>query len=166
MQHHHNLFTSEVVLVLTHSEATVEMRALSRDDYAAVCCLEQGHHAHPWSVNHLADSLENHCCVGLWHDSLLVAHAVLSFVAGEAELLLFVLHKEWRKKGVASAFLRAIMAGAAGAAASMFLEVRRSNQAAIYLYEACGFNEIGVRPAYYPASKGREDALIYAAELR
>jgi ribosomal-protein-alanine N-acetyltransferase len=43
--------------------------------------------------------------------------------------------------------------------------VRPSNSAAIALYDAEGFNEIGRRPRYYPARNGREDALVMALEL-
>jgi len=43
--------------------------------------------------------------------------------------------------------------------------VRPSNTAAVTLYEKMNFVEVGVRPAYYPAKKGREDALILALEL-
>jgi ribosomal-protein-alanine N-acetyltransferase len=44
----------------------------------------------------------------------------------------------------------------------MFLEVRPSNPNAIKLYQSLGFNEIGRRKDYYPARKGREDALVMA----
>ena len=47
----------------------------------------------------------------------------------------------------------------------IFLEVRPSNPAAIALYHDEGFNEIGRRPNYYPAKKGREDAIVMAREL-
>ena len=48
----------------------------------------------------------------------------------------------------------------------LFLEVRPSNPHAIALYESEGFNEIGKRPNYYPAAKGREDGLVMAIELQ
>jgi hypothetical protein len=40
--------------------------------------------------------------------------------------------------------------------------VRPTNRAALGLYEAMGFNEVGVRRGYYPGRDGREDALILA----
>ena len=43
--------------------------------------------------------------------------------------------------------------------------MRPSNGAALALYRKLGFNEIGVRPDYYPAADGREDALILAHSL-
>jgi ribosomal-protein-alanine N-acetyltransferase len=45
------------------------------------------------------------------------------------------------------------------------LEVRPTNEAAIALYTRMGFNEVGVRCAYYPGHKGKEDALILARSL-
>jgi ribosomal-protein-alanine N-acetyltransferase len=33
------------------------------------------------------------------------------------------------------------------------------------MYERAGFNEIGRRPGYYPARRGREDAIVMAMEL-
>ena len=42
--------------------------------------------------------------------------------------------------------------------ASLYLEVRTSNQAAIDLYEASGFKEVGRREGYYEAP--REDAVL------
>ena len=47
----------------------------------------------------------------------------------------------------------------------VFLEVRPSNPHAIALYHDEGFNEIGRRPNYYTAKKGREDAIVMAREL-
>jgi ribosomal-protein-alanine N-acetyltransferase len=48
----------------------------------------------------------------------------------------------------------------------VFLEVRPSNQRALQLYHSAGFEQIGMRPAYYQAEHGREDAVILAAALR
>ena len=49
---------------------------------------------------------------------------------------------------------------------TLFLEVRASNTQAIALYDALYFNEVGVRPNYYPNKNGRrEDALIMAKPL-
>ena len=47
----------------------------------------------------------------------------------------------------------------------VYLEVRPTNARAILLYDSMGFNEFGRRPNYYPAKKGREDALVMAIEL-
>jgi ribosomal-protein-alanine N-acetyltransferase len=43
--------------------------------------------------------------------------------------------------------------------------VRRSNRAAIALYQELGFECVGQRRGYYQAHDGREDALVYRLEL-
>jgi len=48
---------------------------------------------------------------------------------------------------------------------TLFLEVRISNWAAYCLYISMGFNEIGLRPGYYPTKDGREDAMVLALSL-
>ena len=47
----------------------------------------------------------------------------------------------------------------------VFLEVRPSNERAIALYTSMGFKEVGVRPGYYPAEGGREDAIVLSIEF-
>ena len=49
----------------------------------------------------------------------------------------------------------------------LLLEVRPSNIAAMKLYFAEGFDQVGIRHAYYPAEEGsREDAVIMARSLK
>lgn len=65
----------------------------------------------------------------------------------------------WRRRGLASALLRAVLAAAAGeGAVRATLEVRASNAAALALYAAFGFTVRGRRPRYYTSPE--EDALI------
>lgn len=45
------------------------------------------------------------------------------------------------------------------------LEVRKSNQVARSLYRRLQFHEDGVRPNYYPAATGREDAVLMSRQL-
>ena len=47
----------------------------------------------------------------------------------------------------------------------LFLEVRPSNLAGKALYDRFGFREVAVRPGYYPAHAGREDALVLTLAL-
>ena len=47
----------------------------------------------------------------------------------------------------------------------LFLEVRPTNEAGQRLYGGYGFRQIGVRRGYYPAHKGRQDALVLALDL-
>jgi ribosomal-protein-alanine N-acetyltransferase len=47
----------------------------------------------------------------------------------------------------------------------VYLEVRPSNLAARHLYRKLGFQQIAIRPEYYPAVSGREDALFLGLAL-
>lgn len=137
----------------------------SAADLEAIFALEQRSHAHPWTLENLRSSLASHNCIGLRHQGEWVAHAVLSFVVGEAELLLFVIDKSWQGRGLGTVFLEMLALTAKQKAQTLFLEVRVSNAAAVALYEKVGFNQVGVRPNYYPAQGGREHALLYALDL-
>ncbi len=50
-------------------------------------------------------------------------------------------------------------------ASTLLLEVRPSNEKALALYRHFGFQQIGVRRGYYPATGGREDALVLTHAL-
>ncbi len=65
----------------------------------------------------------------------------------------------WRRRGLGRRLLAAVLAEAeAMGAPHVTLEVRRSNSAALALYEGAGFNIVGVRSGYY--THPIEDALI------
>ena len=138
----------------------------SEADLAQIHAIEQCSHAYPWSLQNLRSSLTAHSCLGLRHGSTWIAYGVLSFVVGEAELLLFVVDQRWQRRGIGRRFLQELLDLAGQRAETVFLEVRASNQSAIDLYESLGFNQVGVRPNYYPLAGGkREDALLYARDL-
>jgi ribosomal-protein-alanine N-acetyltransferase len=63
-----------------------------------------------------------------------------------------------RRRGIATALLHALFERVADPGAQYTLEVRRSNQGAIDLYDRLGFKSAGVRRRYY-ADNG-EDAIV------
>jgi ribosomal-protein-alanine N-acetyltransferase len=65
---------------------------------------------------------------------------------------------EYQRLGVASALLAELYAQVDDEHARFTLEVRRSNHAAIHLYEREGFRAAGVRRRYY--QDNGEDALV------
>lgn len=70
-----------------------------------------------------------------------------------------------QRRGYASALLRDSELHARGLLlGAIFLEVRRSNTAAIRLYEAHAYTIIGVRHRYY--ADNHEDALVMKVDLR
>jgi len=102
----------------------------------------------------------------------IAAYIITSTAADEAELLNIVVAPTYQRQGIASRLLELIFTSFDKSIHSLFLEVRASNQAAFTLYDSLGFNEVGVRPNYYPAlsksgspSSAREDAIIMAKAL-
>ena len=81
--------------------------------------------------------------------------------AGEGEILTFGVLPDRRGAGHGRALLAAALdrAEAAGARA-MFLEVDSGNEAAIGLYRAAGFEQVGVRSGYYGQSGRGRDAVV------
>ncbi|HEY7772041.1 MAG TPA: ribosomal protein S18-alanine N-acetyltransferase [Marinagarivorans sp.] len=142
-------------------------RALAIDDLPAVLAVEQRTHFTPWSEANLRSSINSsHLCRGLFtQDGAIAGYAVFSLVAGEAELLLFVIDGKHHGKGLGRLFLESLIEQLADVAQALFLEVRAGNQPAISLYENIGFNQVGERMNYYATPWGREDALVYALEL-
>ena len=86
--------------------------------------------------------------------------------AGEGHLLNLSVAPDCQRTGHGSALLKEAMRLARKRGAQhVFLEVRPSNLAAQALYRRFGFREVAVRPGYYPAHGGREDALVLTLAL-
>ena len=84
-------------------------------------------------------------------------------VADEAEILTLAVDPLMQRHGAGRLLLRAAMhAARQRGAAAMFLEVAPSNAAALALYGAAGFVQVGRRPRYYP---GGGDALVLRSPL-
>ncbi len=95
-------------------------------------------------------------------------YACFNVAADELHLLKMAIKQEMRQKKVATRLLQECLSQAASESLEYaFLEVRRTNETAIRLYEKLGFCLIAVRPAYYPEDSGkREDALIMRKILK
>ena len=95
----------------------------------------------------------------------IVAYAITSTAADEAELLNIVVAPNEQRKGLGRLLLNHMTGMFDDSIHTLFLEVRASNIGAIALYHSLDFNEVGIRPNYYPSQHGREDAIIMAQSL-
>ena len=140
---------------------------MTQADVEAVSAIEKRAYPFPWSPGIFRDCLRaGHHCWLLESPQVLLGYGVLSAAAGEAHLLNLCIAPEHQGHGHGRRLLaRMIDLARWNRAAQVFLEVRPSNPRAIALYREYGFNEIGLRPNYYPSSKGREDAIVMAMEL-
>jgi ribosomal-protein-alanine N-acetyltransferase len=96
------------------------------------------------------------CLAALAEDEL-VGYLVCSRYDTVWHLMNVAVDPDRVRRGVATALIAALLERV-GDEAQVTLEVRRSNTAAVALYERFGFRSAGVRPRYY-ADNG-EDAVI------
>jgi ribosomal-protein-alanine N-acetyltransferase len=147
--------------------ASWRLRPMAQADLSRVAALERQSYVFPWNDQIFADCLRvgYHCVVVETADGV-SGYGVLSMGAGEAHILNLCIADEWRRRGVGRRLLVALLAHARDRGVrDAFLEVRRTNRAAIALYHELGFECVGMRRGYYQAQDGREDALVYRLEL-
>lgn len=92
-----------------------------------------------------------------------VGYAAWSIIPPESELCDIAVDGLARRQGIGGRLIGDFLAYASDrGVGTIYLEVRRSNDAAAGLYEKYGFRPIGVRKNYY--SSPREDAIIMCRE--
>lgn len=144
----------------------LSFRYLKSSDIESVLLIERKAYPIPWTKSMLETSLAKDVCFGLELDGVLIGYALVSYVLDEAHLLNICIDPSLKRKGYGRRLLQFIITKALERRSTVFfLEVRESNHSAIELYCSEGFNEVGVRPNYYPAKQGREDAVLMTMEL-
>jgi ribosomal-protein-alanine N-acetyltransferase len=143
--------------------AAISVRRARVDDLPAILAIERVSFTDPWSRSSFAALLEQprvYFSVALDRAAeTLVGYTVAWFVLDEAELANLAVAPESRGNGIGALLLEgALAASDERGSATMYLEVRATNQSAIALYTSHGFTEVGRRRAYY--RKPVEDALI------
>jgi ribosomal-protein-alanine acetyltransferase len=147
--------------------AQADIRPLVAADLPEVLRIERDTFPDPWTPQSLADSLlpgPMRALAAVDAAGKVVGYAMGLVIAPEAEVLNLAVAADQRGRGTGRALLLALLEVVRGAGATQaFLEVRRSNDAAIALYRAVGFESLGLRRSYYERPK--EDALTMRLEL-
>jgi len=159
--------------------AELRFRRMRVEDLPRVVEIEKDGFRHPWSRDLLERELSH-----AWSTVLLAieerqggsrsgggerAEVIVGFVVfwlvhDEVHVLNIATAREERRRGIGHALMdEAAQAGRRRGATLATLEVRRSNHAAIALYRALGYRQVGVRPNYY-AEEG-EDAIVMVLDL-
>ena len=118
-----------------------------------------------WSEKSVASELTN--ALSLWLVALdgdrVAGYVGSQTVLGETDMMNIATHPDYRKKGIGTSLINALIDVLAEQGShSLMLEVRASNDPAISVYKKLGFDEIGRRKNYYRNPK--EDALILRKE--
>src|SRR5882672_11665398 len=136
-------------------------------DVPVVVAIERSAYQFPWSEGIFRDCLRvGYVCRVVEVGSDIAGYGIMSMGAGEAHILNVCVREELRCRGLGRRMLEFLLDRAHGSAMlEAFLEVRPSNVVAIRLYQALGFEQVGVRRGYYQAPGGREDAAVLRLDL-
>lgn len=143
------------------------LRRLHQSDVDRVTEIETATYPFPWTSGIFSDCIRvGYDCWGLLDGPALIGYTIQSHAAGECHLLNLCVAPEHQRQGLGQLLLEHVLRVAREHASRViFLEVRPSNIAGQNLYLRNGFKVIGMRPAYYRAENGREDALVMQRSL-
>jgi ribosomal-protein-alanine N-acetyltransferase len=132
--------------------------------------IERAAFAHPWTEELMRRELTHSWSTILIAEepspegSRMLGFVIFWLVHDEIHILNVATDPAHLRRGVAKALLvEAIAQGRRAGAALATLEVRRTNTAAIRLYESFGFRVVGVRPNYY--ADENEDAYVMTLDF-
>ena len=124
------------------------------------CCFND-----PWSEMSIASELNNRlsCWLVALDGDVVVGFVGSQTVLGETDMMNIAVHPGYRKQGIATDLIQTLIDTLSKQGShSLMLEVRQTNEPAKNLYQALGFETVGIRKNYY--RNPREDALILRKE--
>lgn len=142
-------------------------RPMTTRDLDAVMAIEIGAYGFPWSRGNFVDSIvAGHVAEVLEWEGTLLGYCVAMPGVDEMHLLNITVAPRLQGQGLGSLLLDAVRAAAEQRGLhGLWLEVRESNVRARSLYARRGFETMGRRRDYYPATTGREDAIVMSLIL-
>jgi [ribosomal protein S18]-alanine N-acetyltransferase len=146
-------------------EIFMPLSAVHLDEVMGV---ENAVYPYPWTRGNFEDALRagNTAWVLLDEGRHVIAYAVAMLAVDEAHLLNLSVAAPYQAKGYGWKMLEWMAQRTRDyGARNLLLEVRPTNAAALRLYRRYGFECIGTRLAYYPAERGREDAVVMRVSL-
>ncbi len=145
--------------------AHFQIRSCRAEDLPAVLQIEQLCYQRPWTLALFQQELDNPVA----HLELLYAHDELAgylsywLIAGEMQILNVATAPAWRRQGGAARLVEHCLQQCRRQGLERaWLEVRKSNRAAISLYQRLGFVIVDKRKQYY---RDGEDALLMVLEV-
>ena len=139
--------------------SAIEVRRLTYADLPQVVAVERRCFTTPWSLAMFVLELSkpSGVCLAAYVGDELAGYLICSRYDLVWHIMNVSVDPDRRRRGIATALIDALL-DRVGRDAPVTLEVRRSNDGAIALYEGFGFRSAGVRRRYY-ADNG-EDAVI------
>lgn len=133
---------------------TLRLDPATREDVHAIGRLETEGFARPWSNDAILSELAlptTDAIVARWGQSV-VGYLIGSHVSGESSVNRITVAPNMRRRGIGKKLLQRFLEHAQDN--EVALEVRESNEPALWLYERSGFYSVGRRPGYYDGEDG------------
>jgi [ribosomal protein S18]-alanine N-acetyltransferase len=153
--------------VLKPSELEARFEPFTPEHANALVRIEMLAYTFPWThANFLDSHRSGYQMQMLTAGGELLGYFVAMRGVDEVHLLNITVAPEYQGQGWARLMLDGLSLWTRGQDRHwLWLEVRLSNTRAIALYERYGFGRVGLRKSYYPAKKGREDAVVMSLNL-
>lgn len=148
----------------------MKIRKMTQDDVPYVYNLDCEVCEVPWSEKTFFDCVAvGYSCFVVEENEKILGFFIASIKNDIVNLLNIAVAKESQGKGIASLMIQYLIKYMKEKGAKeVHLEVRKSNQAAINLYEKFGFVKVGIRKDYYNVDKEKkekEDAVLFTLFL-
>ncbi len=143
------------------------IRKMTGRDLDEIMLIELASFTLPWSRQSYENELSNRYATYMVadHEGVVAAYGGMWVVADEAHITNVAVAPRYRRQGMGTKVLQALLNTAGQKRVSrIFLEVRASNDAAFKLYSGQGFAPTGVRKQYY--SDNDEDAIVMMRQLQ
>ena len=140
-----------------------------QEDLEKIAAIEQVSFPDPWSVDSLwtfaSDETVRTLVTAKEKESgELVGYYALQYVLDEAEIAIITVAAKFRRQGVGRELIEEIKNFCQSKKIkTLHLEVRSENEAALHLYRAMGFQEVGRRRDYY--EKPIDDAILFSLSI-
>lgn len=143
------------------------LRLIIEQDLPELIRVESACQITPWSDEVFKKCLEAGSTGWVMElDGNMIGFILILFQADEVHILNFCVHPTHQHQGWGKQLLNHMLQSITNQGGKfVYLEVRRSNQHAIALYEKAGFVRVGERKDYYVSLDQREDALVFAKHV-
>lgn len=144
----------------------LNVKAAVPSQAAAIAEIEQMCFPQPWSEAAILTEMEKNAVVLVCQNEngSIIGWGGAEIVLDEASVTNIAVLPSFRRRGAGRAITQALIGFCREkGAATLTLEVRVSNNAAITLYESLGFIRLGLRPRFYESP--REDAVMMRLTL-
>lgn len=144
------------------------LRTLFKSDLDQVLLIEQSVHVAPWTEDTFKICFNTGYLGWVAEvDKRIIGFIIVTISSDECHVLNLCVSRDYQRQRFGKQLLEKALSHAKQRGIGIaYLEVRRSNFAAISLYKKLSFLQIGERKNYYPVVSGFEDALIFAKSLQ